>query len=83
MGCDEVQGALVLDPCRWVHTVGMRFPIDVAYLDAQGTVIKTVHMNRWRVALPVMRARCVIEADYGAFERWGLQLGDEIEVRGD
>jgi len=26
-------------PCRSVHTVGMRYPIDVAFLDARGVVI--------------------------------------------
>lgn len=39
---DGIDGALVIDPCRWVHTVGMRFPVDVAFLDADGVVLKTV-----------------------------------------
>ena len=82
MGRDDVQGALVLDPCRWVHTLGMRFPLDIAFVDADGTVIKILHMHQWRVGMPVLRARSVIEAEHGAFERWGLQLGDEIDVRG-
>lgn len=83
LGRDELEGALVLQPCRWVHTVGMRFPLDVAYLDAEGTVIKTLHMAPHRVGLPVWRARQVIEAEAGAFARWGLRVGDVIEIRGD
>ena len=35
----EVTGALVLRPCRQVHTFGMRFPIDVAFCDPAGTVL--------------------------------------------
>ena len=81
LGRDSVDGALVLDHCRWIHTVGMRFDIDVAYLDANGLVVKTVHMHRMRVGAPVVRARSVIEAQSGAFARWGLHVGDVIEVR--
>ena len=56
LGRDGIEGALVLDPCRWVHTIGMRFPLDVAYLDEDGVVVKTVHMRRHRVGVPVWRA---------------------------
>ncbi len=61
----------------------MRFPIDVAYLDAEGVVIKTVQMRRHRLAAPVTHARIVIEAEAGAFARWGLRVGDQLEVRTD
>lgn len=74
---------MVLDPCRWVHTLGMRFPLDVAYLDADGMVITSQHMKRWRIGMPVLRAHCVIEAQHGAFARWGLNVGDVIAVRGE
>lgn len=83
LGRRDLEGALVLSPCRWVHTVGMYFPLDVAYVDAEGTVIKTLHMGRWRVGVPVPRARWVIEAQRGAFARWGLRVGDVVELRGD
>ena len=80
---DHFEGALVIDPCRWIHTIGMRFPIDVAYLDGDGVVVKTIQMHRHRVGIPVGRARSVIEAEAGAFARWGLRVGDVIEVRVD
>ncbi len=32
-------GVLCLAPCRDIHTFGMRYPIDVAFLDAQGVVL--------------------------------------------
>jgi len=81
LGRDSLEGALVLEGCRWVHTIGMRFPIDVAFLDADDLVIRTVQMPRQRVGLPVLRARRVIEAEAGAFARWGVHVGDVIEVR--
>lgn len=81
LGRDGLDGALVLRPCRAVHTIGMRFPIDVAYLDGDGVVLKTLQMHRHRIGIPVPRARVVIEAEAGAFARWGLRVGDVIEVR--
>ena len=81
LGRRHLDGALVLDPCRWVHTIGVRFPLDVAYLDADGVVVKTVRMHRHRIGLPVPRARRVVEASEGAFGRWGLHVGDVVEVR--
>lgn len=78
---DHLEGALVLRPCRWIHTIGMKFAIDVAYLDERGTVVKTMQMHRHRVGVPVWRANHVIEAQAGAFARWGLHVGDVIEVR--
>ncbi|MGB1727567.1 MAG: DUF192 domain-containing protein [Ilumatobacteraceae bacterium] len=83
LGRDDLDGALVLRPCRWVHTVGMRFPLDVAYLDRDGVVIKTARMQRHRVGVPVLTARTIIEARAGAFARWGLRVGDHIEIRDD
>ena len=76
-----MEGAIVIAPCRWIHTIGMKFPIDVAYLDDDGVVVKTIQMQRFRVGIPVWNARSVIEAEAGAFGRWGLRVGDQIEVR--
>lgn len=81
LGRDGLEGALLIEGCRWVHTVGMRFPIDVAFLDADGLVIRTVQMPRRRVGMPVFRARSVIEAEAGAFARWGVHVGAVIELR--
>ena len=72
---------MVIERCRWVHTLGMRFAIDVAYLDAAGNVLKVVRIGRYRVGVPVSKARSVVEAEAGAFERWGLHLGDVVELR--
>jgi len=81
LGKDGVEGAFVLPRTRWIHTMGMSFAIDVAYLDANGSVLKTVRMRRNHVGMPVWRARTVIEASAGSFGRWGLHVGDVIEIR--
>ena len=81
LGRDGLDGALLLQHTRWVHTLGMRFPIDVAYLDGDGNVLKTMRMGRHRVGVPVPKAHSVVEAEAGAFGRWGLRVGDRIDVR--
>ena len=81
LGRDGLEGALLLERTRWVHTVGMRFAVDVAYVDGDGNVLKTVRMNRHRIGVPVPKARSVVEAEAGAFARWGLHVGDQLEVR--
>lgn len=81
LGRDATEGALVLRPCRNVHTIGMRFAIDVAFCDHDGVVLKTCCLRPWRVSPLVPRAAFAIEAQSGAFERWGLRVGDAIEVK--
>lgn len=82
LGRDHIDGALLLRPARSVHTVGMRFAIDVAYCDADMTVLRTATMAPNRVGRPVRRACAVVEAEAGAFDRWALAVGDRLEVRG-
>lgn len=83
LGRDHLDGAIVLSPCRWVHTIGMQFPVDVAFLNSEGTVVKTMQMRRQRIGVPVWHARLIVEAEAGAFARWGLRVGDVVHVRAD
>jgi uncharacterized membrane protein (UPF0127 family) len=82
LGRDGIDGALMLSPSRSVHTVGMRFAIDVAFCDGDLRVLRVVTMPRYRLSRPVWRARSVIEAEAGSFARWRLQPGDQLEVKG-
>ena len=76
------EGAFVLRPCRQVHTVGMRFAIDVAFCDRDGVVRRTATLRPGRVSRPCLGAAWAIEAEAGAFARWGLAVGDRVELRG-
>lgn len=79
LGRDGIEGALLLEPAKSVHTIGMRFPIDVAFCDGEHRVLRIRTLPPWRIALPILAARAVIEAEAGAFERWGLKVGDELD----
>ena len=82
LGRDAQDGAIVLRPCRQVHSFGMRFPVDVAFCDRDGFVLHLTTLVPWRLSRLVPRAYFAIEASGGAFERWKLEVGDIIEVRG-
>jgi uncharacterized protein len=53
--------ALLLPRCRSVHTFGMRFPLDLVWLDARGEVVRVDRGVRpWRMR-SCRRARSVLE----------------------
>lgn len=81
LGRDGIEGALWLPKTRSVHTLGMRFPIDVAHLDGDLRVVRVCRMRPHRVGRPVLRARSVLEAEAGSFTRWGITPGVVLEVR--
>ena len=81
LGRDGVDGALVLRPARSVHTIGMRFPIDVAFCDRELRVVAVRTLRPHRMTAPRWKARCVVEAEAGAFDRWRLRVGDQLELR--
>lgn len=82
LGRDRFGGALLIPHTRSVHTIGMRFPIDVAFVDGELTVLSTQTVSRHRMTRLHLGARHVVEAEAGAFERWGLRAGDQLEIKG-
>jgi uncharacterized membrane protein (UPF0127 family) len=74
----EAASALLLAPCTAVHTAGMRFAIDVVFVDRQGYAVKVVRdLQPWRISLAA-RARVVIEMPAGTL-RWGQVMpGDRL-----
>ena len=81
LGRDGIDGALLIPKTRSVHSIGMRFDLDVAFLDGDQRVVKVVRLKRGRMTLPVWSARSVVEAEAGSFRDRGLRCGDELEVR--
>ncbi len=73
-------GALLITKCRSVHTLGMRFAIDVAHLDSSMRVLRVRTMPPQRLGAPVLRARHVLEAEAGALGRWNLRVGNQVRV---
>ena len=72
---------LWIEPSEGVHTIGMSFPIDVAYLDANRRVIHVYHhLAPVRVAVVKWRTRSVLELPAGTLAKSRTQVGDLIQL---
>ena len=68
-------------PCRGVHTLAMRFPIDVVYLDRSQTVVHIESdLQPWRFAPIRLQAASVLELPCHTVSGTGTALGDKIEI---
>ena len=81
IGRATYDGAMIFAGTRAVHSFAMRFPLDIAFLDADMVVLATVRLPEWRMAFPRRRGRAILESSAGSFDRWGLRLGDALEFR--
>jgi uncharacterized membrane protein (UPF0127 family) len=72
--------ALLIPRARQVHTIGMRYPLDLVFCDRSLEVV-AVRRNvaPWRVTPIVWRARSVIECASGGAE--GIVPGDALELQ--
>ena len=70
---------LYLVPCEWVHTFGMRFPIDIAFLHRDGRVLALHHaLKPKRLSKLVFRAEGVLELAAGRLRDTKTCIGDVI-----
>lgn len=68
---------LLIPRCASVHTLFMRFPLDVVYLDKRGAVVKLVPaLNPWRLSWGGRGATQTLEMTAGGIAHCGMQLGD-------
>lgn len=69
---------LLITPCEGVHTFGMKFPIDLVYVNRNKTVVKLrPNMVRGRISF-CLRARSVIELPTGAIRASKTEQGDQL-----
>lgn len=80
LGRDTLDGAFVL-AARSVHTVGMRFAIDVAFCDDDLVVRRIVTLAPGRATRIHRRGAVAIEARAGQLDRWGVRVGDALGLR--
>ncbi len=72
---------LVIRPCNSIHTFGMQFPIDVAFIDKNNKVIYIIeNMPEGRISPIVKGSSYVVEAGSGHFKDKDLALGDIVEI---
>ena len=74
-------GGLWIRPCKSVHTLFMGFPIDLVYLSADGTVVKTCpRVHPFQCSLGGRRAHSVLELPAGFLERKPITVGEKLVV---
>jgi hypothetical protein len=72
---------LLLDRCYGIHTFGMRFPIDVLFLDKDLLVIRAVKaLPPYRTCV-VKKSVFVLEVPTGALDASRTTEGDQIQIR--
>lgn len=72
---------LLLVPCRQIHTIGMRYAIDVVFIDEALRVVRVLKdVKPWRLCLPVWRAHAVLELPEGSAEASGTAVGDLLDI---
>ena len=73
--------ALIIPRCRQVHSFGMRFSIDVLFIDRSGTVVRAYPgLSSGRISPVVWRAWQVIELPAGTLEKTGTVEGNRVRV---
>lgn len=72
---------LLIDRCYGIHTFGMRFPLDVLFLDKDLRVMRAVAaLPPFRTCI-VRKAVYVLELPVGAIQRAHTEAGDQIQFR--
>jgi uncharacterized protein len=67
-------------PTQAIHTFGMRFPIDVVFIDRQKRVRRTYHrLAPFRLTSLVWSAQSVLELPSGTLAGTGTAVGDELQ----
>ncbi len=74
------QAALLLPNCSSIHTLGMRYDLDVLFCDAEGRIVKLIHnLSPWRTAR-CAAAHQVWELRAGQAALLGWRLGDCLKI---
>lgn len=73
--------ALWLMPSKGIHTIGMKFPIDVLFLNKQNHVLQLVSgMAPYRVSSIQLRSYSVLELPNGTIRKSRTEVGDRLEI---
>lgn len=63
-----------------MHSIGMRFVLDVAHLDIAGTVLAIDTLGPQRLGRVYRGSVAVVEAEAGQFGIWGVRKGSRLTL---
>jgi uncharacterized membrane protein (UPF0127 family) len=68
-------------PSKGIHTIGMKFPIDVLFLTKNNEVLGLISgMPPYRISAIHLRGYSVIELPNGTIRKSRTELGDKLEI---
>lgn len=71
---------MLLWPCTSIHCLGMKFPIDVVFVDHQ-TRVTSVRECMFPCSMASDRkAHCVLELCAGEIKKHGIEVGDQLLI---
>lgn len=72
------QEAMWFDDCSSIHMLGMKFSIDVIYLDSNNRIVKMVEsLKPWRCSFS-FNAKKVVEVKSGMCKKYKFSEGDQL-----
>jgi uncharacterized protein len=73
--------ALWLTPSKGIHTIGMKFPIDVLFLNKSHQVLALIPgMAPYRVSAVQLWGYSVLELPSGTIRKSRTEVGDQLEI---
>jgi uncharacterized protein len=79
-GLEPGTGLLII-PSQAIHTIAMKFPIDVLFVDRKWRVVQVrPAMVPYRLSAIYWKAQCVIELPVGVIADTATQVGDQLSV---
>jgi uncharacterized membrane protein (UPF0127 family) len=73
--------ALWLMPSKGIHTIGMKFPIDVIFLNRDHQVLGLMSgLVPYRVSAVHLRGYSVLELPNGTIKKSRTEIGDKLEI---
>jgi len=73
--------ALWLMPSKGIHTIGMKFPIDVIFLNRSHEVVGLISgLAPYRISAVHLRGYSVMELPNGTIRKSRTEIGDKFEI---
>ncbi|MBI3314683.1 MAG: DUF192 domain-containing protein [Candidatus Omnitrophica bacterium] len=73
--------ALVISPCRGIHMLFMKFPLDAIFIDRAGAVVGLCpNIRPFRFSPFFPQAHSVLETPAGTIAASQTQMGDSIQI---
>ncbi len=86
LGTDHIDKnkVLYIPSCSSIHTIGMKYPIDLLFLDKQGVIIKKItHLQPNKTTKNYFKAKSVLEFADGQTDAESFEEGQRIQLQVD